>query len=521
MYIIIHDDDFMIYNREIVSTKNSIRFLTLLLEKRMRIKMIFNSADFMVFLLIIILIYYICPHKIRNYWLLLASWYFYMQWNPVYIFLLLGVTVISYLAGIAIERNTAHIYLTFNIIIILGILVFFKYFHFGINCLNKFLEAAHIRPISLDFTILLPVGISFFSLQAIGYMIDVYRKEIHAEKNFFHYALFLSFFPQLVAGPIERSKNLLVQIKVPKKFSYNDLVKGTYLILYGLFCKMVIADRAAIVVDAVYGSPPDYPGFYIVFATVLFSFQIYCDFYGYTTIARGAALILGFRLTDNFNAPYFSSSVKEFWRRWHISLSYWFRDYLYIPLGGNRKGNLRKNLNLLLVFSVSGLWHGASLGYVLWGFLNGLYQVSSDILAKCRAKIYAVQDKPVFSTRLLKRAGTFFLITFAWMFFRAGGIGSSVELLRRLTVFNWQILFDGSLYQLGISKEYMFVVFAAILLLMGIDYQKYKGKNILETILKQDWWFRAACVAGLLITNLVFGCYGEMYDTQQFIYFQF
>lgn len=207
----------------------------------------------------------------------------------------------------------------------------------------------------------------FFTLQSLGYLIDIYRGDIYAEKNYFKFALFVSFFPQLVAGPIERSKNLLKQLNTPKRFSYENLRRGFFLVVWGMFLKVVIADRAAIFVDSVYGNYYTYGGLYIVFATVLFSIQIYCDFHGYSTIARGVAMTMGYSLVENFNAPYFSQSVKEFWRRWHISLSSWFRDYLYIPLGGNRKGLMRKNLNLLVVFLVSGLWHGASFSYIFWG----------------------------------------------------------------------------------------------------------------------------------------------------------
>lgn len=359
--------------------------------------MLFNTPQYILFLPIVVIIYYCLPGKVRYIWLLIVSYYFYMQWNSLYILLLFFCTFLTYVCGWIIEglrpvnenqqeseeeqagiereseeieeipayRKKQKICLATCILLNLAILGFFKYFNFGISWLNFLLSHIHIHEIMWDYNIMLPVGISFYTLQALGYLIDVYRGDIYAEKNFLRYALFISFFPQLVAGPIERSKNLLVQLNTPKSFQYENIRKGSLLVLYGLFVKMVIADRAAIIVDTVYGNIESYPGFYIIAATVLFSIQIYCDFYGYSTIARGSALMMGIQLTDNFNAPYYAKSVKEFWRRWHISLSCWFRDYLYIPLGGNRKGRLRKWYNLLMVFAVSGLWHGASLVFIL------------------------------------------------------------------------------------------------------------------------------------------------------------
>lgn len=315
--------------------------------------MLFNTPQYLIFLPLVVLVYYCIPQKLRYIWLLITSYYFYMQWNPLYVTLLFSCTLFTYFCGRIIQRlrdggdirkTKQKICFIGCLLLNLGILGFFKYFNFGIGLLNHLLSFVHMEQISLTYDILLPVGISFYTLQALGYLIDVYRGDIYAEKNFLKYALFVSFFPQLVAGPIERSKNLLIQLHSPQSFRYDNLRKGCLLVLYGLFLKMVIADRAAVIVDTVYENSPAYPGFYIVVATVFFAIQIYCDFYGYSTIARGSALIMGICLMDNFNAPYYARSVKEFWRRWHISLSGWFRDYLYIPLGGNRKGQVRKEI---------------------------------------------------------------------------------------------------------------------------------------------------------------------------------
>lgn len=491
--------------------------------------MLFNSIDFLLFLPCVISGYYILPKKVRYIWLLMTSYFFYGNWNPVYIWLLFGCTVFTYMAGLLIsdtvgqKPKVAKAVLGVAIAGMVSVLVFYKYLGFGLDCVNSVLNIVHINPIAWKPDILLPVGISFYTLQAMGYLIDVYRKETPVETNFFRYALFISFFPQLVAGPIERSKNLLSQLKSPARFQYDNFRKGMLLIFWGLFCKMVIADRVAIIVDTVYDNADTYTGLYIAYATVLFAIQIYCDFYGYSTIARGVALTMGISLTDNFNAPYFSKSVKEFWRRWHISLSYWFRDYLYIPLGGNRKGKLRKEGNLLFVFAVSGLWHGASLSFLLWGILNGAYQVIGDALTACKTKLNILSsENDSFSRRTLRRIGTFALVTFAWLFFRAGNLHASLQLVKNMcSEFNWTIFMDGSFYQLGVSRDYLFVTYIAIIILAIVDWLKYKEIKVADAVLEQGWWFRAICFVGLVIVTLLFGCYGLMYDTQQFIYFQF
>lgn len=515
--------------------------------------MLFNTPQYLLFLPVVVLVYYCLPKKIRYIWLLITSYYFYMQWNPLYVTLLFSCTFLTYLCGRLLTYfsepddgmaealksggSDAKKKFCFAICILLnlGILGFFKYFQFGLSILNRLLALVRIGEISWDHDILLPVGISFYTLQALGYLIDVYRGDIYAEKNFLRYALFVSFFPQLVAGPIERSRNLLVQLHTPKSFSYENIRKGALLILYGLFLKMVIADRAAVIVDTVYQDSATYPGFYVVVATIFFSIQIYCDFYGYSTIARGSALLMGIQLMDNFNAPYYARNVKEFWRRWHISLSGWFRDYLYIPLGGNRKGKRRKRGNLLVVFAVSGLWHGASLAFVFWGILNGVYQVIEDVAGEIKERTKNLQQKwqrlmgeteedpgQRFSRKLFQTIGTFLLVTFAWLFFRAGELDVAREILVNLfSVNNWTIFFDGSLYELGVAQNYMSVLLGAIALLFVVDYHKYHGKDVADAFLRQGWWFRVFGIMGLLFTILLYGCYGEMYDIQQFIYFQF
>lgn len=343
--------------------------------------MLFNSYNFLIFFPIVTLIYFLIPQRIRYIWLLIASYYFYMCWNAKYVFILLFSTAITYASGLLITRankckeedkriRIKKIFVGFSFIINLAILFLLKYFDFAIDNANRVLSHFSMQVINPTFDVILPVGISFYIFQALSYTVDVYREDVKAEKNFLKYALFVSFFPQLVAGPIERSKNLLKQVHEKHYFDAQRVKDGLLLMIWGGFQKIVIADRVAIVVDTVFNKFPQYGGMYIVVATILFAFQIYCDFSGYSTIAIGAAKVMGFQLMENFNAPYLSMSVAEFWRRWHISLSSWFRDYLYIPLGGNRKGKFRKYVNLMIVFIVSGLWHGAQWSFIVWGALN-------------------------------------------------------------------------------------------------------------------------------------------------------
>lgn len=476
--------------------------------------MIFNSIEFLIFFPIVVLVYYVIPQKFRYFWLLMASWYFYMNWNPVYLLLLLFCTVVSYGAGLLLEKKKSFFYGA--LVVLLAVLGFFKYFDFGLVNVNRIFSLFHIEPVSLSFSIVLPVGISFYTLQSIGYLIDVYRGDIYAERNFLRYALFVSFFPQLVAGPIERSKHLLVQLYKPKSLSWEDFTRGILLMMWGLFLKLVIADRAAIVVNTVYEDSAKYQGVFILVATVLFAIQIYCDFYGYSIIAKGCALLFGIELMDNFAAPYFATSIQEFWRRWHISLSGWFRDYLYIPLGGNRKGWLRQQWNLCIVFGVSGLWHGASIAFIVWGLLHGIYQVIGNI----GRKLFRNRQTS-FSHRLLQRIMTFLLVCFAWLFFRAGDMSDALDLIRNMNYFNPFILFDGSLYELGVGREMFWIMTAAIGLLCYVDYKKYCGVDVVAALRAQEAWFKVFVYVGLFFATILFGCYGVEYDTSEFIYFQF
>ena len=392
--------------------------------------------------------------------------------------------------------------------------------------MNSILEKFNIRMLGPDstFDIILPVGISFYTFQAIGYIVDVYRGEIKAERNFFKYALFVSFFPQLVAGPIERSKNLLCQIDNPQKFNFERMREGLLITLWGYFLKIVIADRIAIFVDIVYDNYILYEGVYLIVASLLFAVQIYCDFAGYSIIAMGVAKILGFQLMENFNAPYLAQSVSDFWRRWHISLSSWFRDYVYVPMGGSRKGKQRKYANLFIVFIISGLWHGASWNFVAWGGINGIFQIIGDLLKPIREKInlFFKMNETLLGHKIAKMLVTFVLVDFTWIFFRAESIYDAIQMIKSIiTVHNWEVLFDQSLYTVGLEQRSFYIMEFSIIILILMDIAKYKGIKVREIIIKQELWCRWFCYLCAIMFILVFGIWGTDYDAAGFIYFQF
>ena len=494
--------------------------------------MLFNSLDFLIFFPVVVLIYFIIPRKIRYIWLLVASYYFYMCWNTKYA-LLIGIsTLITYISGLIIGKCqkgwSKKLVVALSFISNLGILVFYKYFDFILENINVVLGKCDMQLVSNPFDIILPVGISFYTFQALSYTVDVYRKEIEPEKNPLKYALFVSFFPQLVAGPIERSKNLLNQMKNIeniKIWNYDRVANGFILMVFGMFQKMVIADRVSIFVDTVYNNLHAVGTMETVFAAIGFSIQIYCDFAAYSTIAIGAAKVMGFELMENFDTPYFAASIKEFWRRWHISLSSWFKDYLYIPLGGNRKGKIRKYFNLMVTFLVSGLWHGASWNYVIWGGLHGIYQVFGEILAPVRkklVKVFKVNDG-VFSYKLGKILFTFSLTSLTWVFFRAETIREALYFFKRMfTVWNPWVFFNEGLYEYGLDRVEVNILFAALIVLLLAELLKYfKKQRISEFLMEQNLWFRWIVVIGMIVACVVYGEYGISFDSNQFIYFQF
>lgn len=498
--------------------------------------MLFNSTEFLIFFPIVVAVYFAVPEKLKSLWLLISSYYFYMCWNVKYALLILASTVLTYLSGLMMERikqqnwesakkqKYKKLVVAASFVSNLSILFYFKYINFALETIAKLFSLVHIQLAVPAFDIILPVGISFYTFQALSYTMDVYRDEIYAEKNFLRYALFVSFFPQLVAGPIERSKNLLKQLAVHQKFQFERAREGFLLMLWGFFLKIVLADRIAVFVDTIYGNYRDYPGLYLILATMLFAVQIYCDFGGYSTIAMGAAQILGVRLMENFDAPYLSVSVAEFWRKWHISLTSWFKDYLYIPLGGSRKGKLRKYLNKMIVFLVSGLWHGAQFSFVAWGGLNGLYQIIGEILQPLRDKLVEILhlNRKSLGHRLIHMVGTFILVDFAWIFFRADRFKSAFHIIQSIFhADNPWILFDGSLYTCGLDIRNFWLMILAIGILLFADICKYKHIKVREVILTQDYWFRWIVIALSICAILTFGIWGPTYNEANFIYFQF
>ncbi|MCQ2520616.1 MAG: MBOAT family protein [Lachnospiraceae bacterium] len=494
--------------------------------------MAFNSFQFLLFFPIVVILYYLIPRKLKRIWLLIASYYFYMSWSAQYAILIAASTLITYFSGILLEKNekvsVRKWIVAGSFISNLGILVFFKYFDFLLDNVNSVLSLFGAGQVSNPFSLILPVGISFYTFQALGYTMDVYRNEIKAEKNIISYALFVSFFPQLVAGPIERSKNLLSQIKeIPgkKKFDYNKFVSGFGLMCFGMFTKMVIADRLSVFVDGVYNGLY-YVGFAETFmAAIAFSLQIYCDFGGYSMIAIGAANVMGFDLCENFYAPYFADSIANFWRRWHISLSSWFKDYLYIPLGGNRCSKPRKYFNLMVTFLVSGLWHGADWTYVLWGGIHGIYQIVGDLLkpVKEKANILFKTDKTASSYKFGRIIVTFTLTTLAWIPFRAANFSELVMYFKNMfTRPNFWAFFDDTLFEYGLSRQETTILMVALLVLLLVDLVKYnQNLTIGEYLLEQNTWFRWIALILLIAACLVFGQYGIDFDSTQFIYFQF
>lgn len=495
--------------------------------------MLFNSYSFLVFFPIVVIIYYLLPKKVSYLWLLAASYYFYMGWNAKYALLLLLSTTITYISGILLQwmldRHPDNVAAKKWIVAgsfasNLAILFFFKYFNFTVESLNAVLQHTSLPAVNTSLDVLLPVGISFYTFQALGYTVDVYRGEIRAERNFFRYALFVSFFPQLVAGPIERSKNLLNQLRIPQKFDYRRVCDGLLLMIWGYFLKLVIADRISIFVDNVYANVGIYDGKYLLLASVLFAFQIYCDFAGYSTIAIGAAEVMGYQLMENFSSPYLSQSVSEFWRRWHISLSSWFKDYLYIPLGGNRKGKVRKYINIMIVFLVSGLWHGANWSYVVWGGLNGLYQVVGAIFTPVREKMKKTirVKKNSIPMMVLYMAITFVFVDFAWIFFRADTMQHAFGVIGSILHMNDPVLLaNGTLYDFGLSKPNFIVLGVALVILLFADICKYWGIVVRRKILESNIVIRWTVTITAILGILVFGIWGSGYSATNFIYFQF
>lgn len=481
--------------------------------------MLFNSFKFLIFFPFVCLIYYIFrKENSKKIWLLVSSYFFYICWNAYYSLLLILSTLVTFLSGKLMVKypKKKKLILTISIILNLSTLFFFKYANFFIENINLLLNILHLESFNtLD--ILLPIGISFFTFQSTSYIIDLYRNDVKEEKNFIDYALFVSFFPQLVSGPIEKSKDFLPQLKLKHKFEYDNVRKGLLTMLVGYIYKMVIADRIALVVNTVYGNLHEYSGIILLAVAVLYAFQIYTDFYGYSLIAKGCAKVLGYELYDDFDSPYLSSSIKEFWRRWHISLSTWFRDYLYFPLGGSRTTKFKRLRNIVIVFLVSGLWHGASWTFIIWGLLHGIYQVigvlTKDKRDEFHSKIHL--DKHPKIEYVIRVSITFTLVAFAWIFFRANNLNDAIYyILNMFKSINLDLL------SLNMDKFNLLIMFISVFLLIIFDIIRTKV-DLYEWLKRKNIIFRWIIYFVLIWIILIFGIYGPGYSENTFIYIQF
>ena len=490
--------------------------------------MLFVSLKFVIFFSVVATLYYLLPHSYRRWFLLAASSVFYMAYFPAYIAVLISVIAIGYFSAILIDRSYGRArkaWLVAGISATTLLLLAFKYVGFFVGSLAGAARLFHWSCPAAVPNILLPLGLSFQTLQSMGYMIEVYRKKQGLERNFGYYALFVMFFPIVSAGPIERAQNMLHQFREEHFFSYSLVTGGIKLMMWGVFKKVVVADRLAILVSTVYGNPRGYIGLPLILATLFFSFQIYCDFSGYSDIAIGAAQVLGFRLMDNFNRPYQAASIPEFWHRWHISLSTWFRDYVYIPLGGNRVSRPRWHFNLFITFLLSGLWHGANSTFLAWGTLHCCYYCFGAWTSPLRERLVALSRlyrRPVL-LRTLQVGTTFCLVSFAWIFFVSKSMDDAFYVVSHLFVrspnssqyvYMKNLLFMNSL---GIDPVQFVLAFLFVLfLLLFYLFQKHEGMRALFA--GRPLLLRWGLYYVLIMAVLLFGVFDK---PQAFLYFRF
>ncbi len=469
--------------------------------------MLFNSISFLIFFPIVTIGYFLLKHQYRWSWLLAASCFFYMFFRPVYILILAFVILVDYVSAIQIEKTKIQsrkkIFLIASIVVNVSLLGFFKYYGFTNEILTGIFSDSATEKVMPVLSILLPIGLSFHTFQSMSYTIEVYRGNYKAERHAGIFALYVMFYPQLVAGPIERPQHMLPQFHVVHEAEYNRISKGLRRMLWGLFKKVVIADRLSVIVDAVYNNPTAFHGMPLIIATVFFAIQIYCDFSGYCDIALGAASIMGFTMVENFRFPYFSFSFREFWSRWHISLSSWFRDYMYIPLGGNRLGLTRWILVILIVFNVSGLWHGASLTFLVWGMLHGIYLIIE------RISFNAISSKHIIRPFLI-----FIFVTIAWIFFRANTMADAIYIFSNLL----NTKGGGFLSLPNVSAQAFIISVGSIILLLFVEWLQYRGHDKKFMGMNSGFIKPAYIINFLLLCGLLFL---GIFEEQSFIYFQF
>jgi D-alanyl-lipoteichoic acid acyltransferase DltB (MBOAT superfamily) len=488
--------------------------------------MLFNSFAFVIFFIAVTAFYFLLPHKFRWAWLLAASCFFYMFFKPVYILILGFTIVIDYIAGILLEQEQDQKrkkrYLIMSLIANVGVLAVFKYYNFLNGNITGIASMLGYKNQIPYLNILLPIGLSFHTFQAMSYTIEVYRGNQKAERHFGIYSLYVMFYPQLVAGPIERPQNMLHQFHEKKFFNYDNAVTGLRLMMWGMFKKVVIADRLAPITDQVFNNPHAHSATSIYLAAVLFTFQIYCDFSGYSDIALGSARVMGFSLMKNFDRPFSSKSIGEHWRRWHISLSTWFKDYMYIPLGGNRVSKVRANFNMFIVFLVSGLWHGANWTYIVWGSLHGFYLVFANLTEKYRRRL---RDLTGISSikwldNALQQATVFVLLNLAFIIFRANNMQTALYMLGRVPYMfgewaDW-VKTKAPVLTLSISNARLLLCFAVIGVMELVHrFQKTRSMNTL--VQAQPRYVRWTAYYVFLFTIIYLG----VFHNTQFIYFQF
>jgi alginate O-acetyltransferase complex protein AlgI len=494
--------------------------------------MLFNSLEFAIFFPVVTILFFLLPHRFRWMLLLAASCFFYMFFKPIYILILVFTIVIDYFAGIWIAREPdkrkKRFLLMLSIAANVGVLSVFKYYNFIAININQVLDSVHRTGHIPLLSILLPIGLSFHTFQAMSYTIEIYRGRQQPERHFGIYALYVMFYPQLVAGPIERPQNILHQFHEVKHFDYENMRSGLIQIAWGLFKKCVIADRLALFVNQVYGNPYGYTGLPLIIATIFFAFQIYCDFSGYSDIAIGSARCMGYTLMTNFNKPYQATGIAEFWQRWHISLSTWFRDYVYIPLGGNRVPPYRWVLNILIVFMLSGAWHGANWTFVIWGVLHGVYLIAERIMRRGRGAGGGRQAgaRPAgWVVILIRRAVVFAAVTFAWIFFRAQNLSQARYVIRNLFVGIPSQLRDiaANLHFARLRLVYLnqslndlvisLIVLAFLMLIQSLQ----KDQPIDKWLESRPRPFRWAFYYGVPLAFISLG----IFNGSEFIYFQF
>ncbi len=475
--------------------------------------MIFNSLAFLIFIAIFLPLYFTLKGRNRLYLSFIASYIFYGWWDWRFLTLIIISTMIDYIVGMKIsETDDPHRrkrLLTISMVVNLGFLGFFKYFNFFIDSFQDLLHTLGYDGSFHTLNIILPVGISFYTFQSMSYTIDVYYRKVDVERDLLRFATFISFFPQLVAGPIVRAKDFLPQFKKDRSFHWDRVISGLGLVFWGYFKKVGIADSIAPFVDQCWASPESFSSLHMLIGVFFYSFQIYLDFSGYSDIAIGLARILGFEFPENFRTPYFSQHFSEFWQRWHISLSSWLRDYLYIPLGGNRHGTFKTYRNLMLTMLLGGLWHGANWTFVFWGFLHGSYLIFERLFGKRFGRLYEILHLPKIVRTGINIALVYFFTNIAWIFFRSADFGTAMAVINRVASF------DNFTFASIVNKFWVLKGFILIFLLLSVEILNFKF-HFIPLIIKNPV-FRVVAFATILLLIAFFGTF----DSNAFIYFQF